>query len=184
MSGLSSSDRRRRTCPNLTSPTGRAESTRRSPVPPVPEAECGRAGNQAPVTSPTPAVSPARPRSRPPGAGPAGRPRLFSPPSRPRHPFLRVRRVNRHISPLPPSHPSTQPDEDIGAQRPVNGRPASCPAIRAGLRVGPGGHGNESMIGTVRRPARHGASLSGGYLLLPAHPPTLHGEPGGPAARA
>ncbi|XP_076776424.1 uncharacterized protein LOC143436224 [Arvicanthis niloticus] len=114
MSGPSSSNSRRRTCPNLTRPTGRAESTWRSPVPPFPEAECGRDRKQAPVTSPTPAVSPARPRSRPP---PPGRgacretPALF--PSL--HPPVTLSRAcavltetSRHFPP-----PSTRPDKDI-----------------------------------------------------------------------
>lgn len=119
MSGLSSSDSRRRTCPNLTSPTGRAESTRPSPVPPVPEAASRRVRDQAPVTSWTPATSPARPRSGPPARGACWEtPALPSSPSL--RPLPRMRRANRAIShPTPHSHPHAhpRPQNDIRAQR-------------------------------------------------------------------
>lgn len=177
MSGLSSYDSRRRTCPNLTSPTGRAESTRPSPVPPVSEA-ASRAGGRAsrgPGTRYLPTRAQRDPGAAPRARGLPGNPGSSLLPSV--RPLPRMRRGNRAIfSPHLP-HP---PGERHQGPAQANGRPASCPvtpASRPGPRVGPGGRGND-------RDSPPPSPTRSGYLLLPAHPPTLHGERGGPAAGA
>lgn len=99
----------------MTSPTGKAESTRGSQVPPHPEVQAtGTRGRPDPCGEPraTPETT------RTPAAEPAGRPWLFPHPPPPSPP----RPAPRQPRPRPPARRGHR------GHPPANGHPASCPA--------------------------------------------------------